>query len=135
VAIIAILAALLLPALNKGKHRAQGIQCLGNQRQLCAAWRMYADDNADRLTLAYPGFPHSYEWLPDDNTSGPGNTYDDPDTTVKLSPLWAYCPAVGIWKCPANRAKTWSWSAGDFFPVAHSMAMNAFMGGEGGAMA
>ena len=36
VAIIAILAALLLPALTRGKMKAQGIQCMNNHRQL--AW-------------------------------------------------------------------------------------------------
>ena len=52
IAIIAILAALLLPALNKGKLKAQGIQCMNSHRQLCLAWRMYSDDNQDRLLYA-----------------------------------------------------------------------------------
>src|SRR5450759_4651693 len=52
IAIIAILAALLLPALNKGKLKAQGIQCMNNHRQLCLAWRLYSDDNQERLLYA-----------------------------------------------------------------------------------
>ena len=52
IAIIAILAALLLPALGKGKLKAQGLQCMNNHRQLCLAWRMYSDDNQDRLLYA-----------------------------------------------------------------------------------
>jgi prepilin-type N-terminal cleavage/methylation domain-containing protein len=52
IAIIAILAALLLPALTKAKLKAQGIQCMNNGRQLSIAWRMYADDNQDRLILS-----------------------------------------------------------------------------------
>src|SRR6266852_5541795 len=52
IAIIAILAGLLLPALAKAKAKAQGIQCMGNHRQLCLAWRMYSEDNRDRLLLA-----------------------------------------------------------------------------------
>jgi prepilin-type N-terminal cleavage/methylation domain-containing protein/prepilin-type processing-associated H-X9-DG protein len=47
IAIIAILAAMLLPALAKAKQKAQGIQCLNNNKQLMLAWQMYADDNHD----------------------------------------------------------------------------------------
>ena len=51
-AIIAILAALLLPALNRAKARSLGIACTGNSRQLGLAWHIYANDNADQLVKA-----------------------------------------------------------------------------------
>src|SRR2546428_3016636 len=59
IAIIAILAAMLLPALSKSKLKAQGIQCMSNHRQLCLAWRLYAEDNRDILVYASdcPGCP------------------------------------------------------------------------------
>ncbi|MFN7139707.1 MAG: type II secretion system protein, partial [Limisphaerales bacterium] len=52
IGIIAILAAMLLPVLEKGKLKAHGLQCLSNHRQLAIAWRMYSDDNQDRLLYA-----------------------------------------------------------------------------------
>src|SRR5258705_2063771 len=52
IAIIAILAAMLLPALTKAKLKAQGVYCMNNGHQLTIAWRLYAEDNADRLLLA-----------------------------------------------------------------------------------
>src|ERR1051326_2255614 len=52
--VIVILAGLLLPAVVKAKTKGQGIQCLNNHRQLILAWRMYNEDNADRLLYASP---------------------------------------------------------------------------------
>ena len=61
IAIIGILASLLLPALSKAKQRAQGMQCMNNHRQLTLAWRMYTDDNQDRLLYSM-GFDPSV-WM------------------------------------------------------------------------
>lgn len=47
IAIIAILAAILLPVLEKAQIRAQGISCLSNMRQLGSAGLIYATDNTD----------------------------------------------------------------------------------------
>src|SRR6266511_2319143 len=49
VGIIAILAALLLPALDKAKTQARTIECLNNKRQMGLAWLMYAEDHNDWL--------------------------------------------------------------------------------------
>jgi prepilin-type processing-associated H-X9-DG protein len=47
VAIIAILAALLLPALRSAKETAKQATCLGNLKQIHLAFAMYADDNGE----------------------------------------------------------------------------------------
>src|SRR3981081_2801681 len=52
IAIIAILAAMLLPALSKSKLKAQGIMCMNNMRQLTLAWLQYGHDSSDRLPYA-----------------------------------------------------------------------------------
>jgi prepilin-type N-terminal cleavage/methylation domain-containing protein len=47
IAIIAILAALLLPALARAKKQAQMMTCISNEKQLAYAWNMYSDDYQD----------------------------------------------------------------------------------------
>ncbi len=49
IAIIAVLAALLLPVLGKSKAKAEGMTCASNLRQLSLAWFLYADDNGELL--------------------------------------------------------------------------------------
>jgi len=49
IAIIAILAAMLLPSLNKAKVQSQAVYCLNNNKELALAWLMYAHDNNDHL--------------------------------------------------------------------------------------
>ena len=135
IAIIGILAALLLPMVSKGKLQAHRIQCLNNHRQLCLGWKMYSDDNADRLLYASedPYVPETSQaaWITGtlDFTSDPTNW--NPDVTIKKSPLWPYCGEnLSIWKCPADRSSVLVGE--EARPRVRSMSMNIFLGGWGG---
>ena len=102
IAIIAILTSLLLPALGKAKTKAQGIQCLGNHTQLALAWRMYADDNSDRVTYASihetDRSKDAAVWVLGRMDFGPNNAINwDIEKSFTHSPLWRYSPAAGIW--------------------------------------
>ncbi len=57
VAIIAILASMLLPALGKARERARSVSCTNNLKQQSTAFAFYGDENDDVV----PG-PH---WSPD----------------------------------------------------------------------
>src|SRR5213592_2413884 len=54
IAIIAILASLLLPALSQGKTPAQRIQYTNNLRQIGLAFHMFAHDHNSAFSMAVP---------------------------------------------------------------------------------
>lgn len=140
IAVIAILAGLLLPALAKSKTKAQAIFCSNNTRQLAFAWLMYADENNGRLAYNYGGdatrkiFPpksrlnwvnNILNWeLDSDNT----NT-----TTITEASLSPYTQGhVSVYRCPADNVlsdvqRSAGWSGGRV----RSYSMNAMVGYPG----
>jgi prepilin-type N-terminal cleavage/methylation domain-containing protein/prepilin-type processing-associated H-X9-DG protein len=136
IAIIAILAALLLPALTRGKLKAQGIQCMNNHRQLCIAWRMYTDDNRDVLLFAaghnYPYDPKVAVWCSGTlDYSAANHSNWDPDFDIRRSPMWPYCGKnLAMWRCPADKA--YVVVGGERKLRIRSMNMNIYLGGFAG---
>ena len=55
IAIIAILAGMLLPALNKAREKARGTKCINNKKQCGYGFAMYANDNNDYIVLFASG--------------------------------------------------------------------------------
>jgi len=99
IAIIAILAALLLPALTRAKLKAQSATCVSNLRQLTTAWIMYADDYNGLLVPNYLSSPLA--WI--DGTSGsvfimPGATNIN---SLRKGLLFPYNPSIGVFQCPS----------------------------------
>jgi len=139
IGIIAILAAMLLPALSKAKDKAQGIRCMNNHHQLALAWMLYSGDFNDKLTpnggtgavatsMTDPlindgnwvhgimGKTGIYGATPTSNT--------DPDL-VKAGSLFPYTKSVAIYKCPADNKTVKTGLA--VLPTTRSMSMNAWM--------
>lgn len=55
ISIIALLIAILLPALKAARQSALTIQCGANQRQIGILWHAYAQDHSDYFPPSYPG--------------------------------------------------------------------------------
>ncbi|MHC4353859.1 MAG: type II secretion system protein, partial [Planctomycetota bacterium] len=63
IAIIAILMAVLMPALNRARLQGKRAACMGNLKQLTLAWIMYADENDDKIPVANPNSTGWVEWV------------------------------------------------------------------------
>ena len=107
IAIIAILAALLLPALAKAKQKAHAVMCLNNNKQLMLGWRMYAEDQNDRLVAAMNvSFqPNRPNWFTGSLDYSAAASNWDTRQDMERSPLWSYVgKSRHIFKCPADQA-------------------------------
>lgn len=102
VAIIAILASLLLPAIAKSKEKASRIACIGNQKQLMLAASMYPQDYND--FVAHPNWdnqPDYAGWLyrpPLNGRNGP--------TMSDTGLFWPYLKAFPTYRCPLDKTNT-----------------------------
>ena len=113
IAIIAILAGLLLPALAKAKQKAQGIQCMNNTKQLILGWKIYSGDNSEGLPAALPTGSGSLDNRPSWLGGGLGWDNNQSNWDIKQdlskSPLWLY---VGkkpeVFRCPADHSVRWA---------------------------
>ncbi len=57
IAVIAILAALLMPALSRARNAARRVACMSNVRQVGLGLMMYADENDDRWPFHMGDYP------------------------------------------------------------------------------
>jgi prepilin-type N-terminal cleavage/methylation domain-containing protein/prepilin-type processing-associated H-X9-DG protein len=94
IAVIAILGALLLPALAKAKGKARATACLNNLRQLGLGALMYADDNEDTL---------------------PQSSHGHASWVGRLQPY----TGTNVYRCPDDRnpLRLYSYAVNDFLTV------------------
>ena len=105
IAIIALLMAILLPALGVAREQGRRAVCMSNLRQLALSWNLYADDydskivngnttresptvNRDRACWVY--------WQED--AAGEAQRLQG----IRNGLLYSYVPGVGLYKCPAG---------------------------------
>ena len=107
IAIIAILAGMLLPALNKAKNRAQATTCFGNLKGIGQAFNLYADTYTGWIPRSDPFSSGVRKFWK--NQIAPfagykGKTYDD-DGNFNLQMRLKVDLAKGLFYCPSNKTK------------------------------
>ena len=63
IAIIAILMAILFPALRAAQEQGRRIVCLSNLKQLTMGWMNYADDNDDKICGGWVNYNNPDAWV------------------------------------------------------------------------
>jgi prepilin-type processing-associated H-X9-DG protein len=114
VAIIAILAALLLPALSRTKEKTQITQCVQNLKQIGVAIKMYVDDHESRYPLC-ANLPQSFVGTPAFEIYDLALGGKDPDPTfwciapATNRPLYPYLKSSAVFRCPADQGQAEGW--------------------------
>ncbi len=121
IAVIALLMAILLPALSKARIQAKRITCLSGLKQLVTAWMAYADNSDGKLvnggqppSNTNPSVTEPYWRTSFNTTDDPGYdwswkvffdysgtlTYEQRVEKLKKGALFRYCNNVKAYRCP-----------------------------------
>jgi prepilin-type N-terminal cleavage/methylation domain-containing protein len=119
ISIIAILAALLLPALSRARAAGDATVCLSNLRQIGIALQVYVGDNNNKLPFMsdiYPGTTNSYP--------GPDNVLSNALGNINV----LRCPSD---RWPSDKTLAYPNKAPNYFAqTGCSFAWNTFLNGQ-----
>ena len=112
IAIIAILGAMLLPALAKAKEKGMRTACMNNMKQLGLCAHMYSSDNQD--LMVWPNWgndqspPCPVGWLYKGSVQPPNLTAITWSTgrvdVIRKGNFFAYASAADTYVCPVDRS-------------------------------
>jgi len=105
IAIIGILAAMLLPALNKARAAGQRASCVSNVKQITLACMMYANDNDEHLPIGI-----TFSWEDNLYVKNTTNYFQD-----VIGPQIANIPnhITHVFKCPGAKHFQGDWLFAD----------------------
>jgi prepilin-type N-terminal cleavage/methylation domain-containing protein len=119
IAIIALLMAIIMPALNSVKKKAATTVCLSNTKNLSLGWYMYMGDNDGRIMssedngidkngtyVGWCGVPRNASGNTLSNTQAdPPVTDEDEKRGIEVGVLYPYIKDSGAYHCPADNVR------------------------------
>jgi len=143
IAIIAVLMAILMPALNIAREQARGITCMADQRNLALAYRMYADSNggiicggfaSTGLVNGIPPWvapPLSRAVLGSTQVTGPTITLQHRFNGIMAGALYPYNKDVKSYHCPGDNRlqRGTSLGSGAEYRIYRSYSLSDYMQG------
>ena len=100
VTIIALLIAVLVPALVRVRNQAREAVCVQNLRTISLAWLMYKDDNSDNIVGGHAG-RYPYDWV--QSPTGDGDPIEREKEGIRQGALFIYVgDTVDVYRCPAD---------------------------------
>jgi prepilin-type N-terminal cleavage/methylation domain-containing protein/prepilin-type processing-associated H-X9-DG protein len=115
IAIIAILASMLLPALNKAREKAKQTKCAGNLRQIMTITLTYANDSDDILPFYRVGSNNWYQYDYYKNAGG--------DVWRKKNIIFKCPSGPDTWRCGYSYNIACGYMPGDTWTPARSGVM------------
>ena len=120
IAIIALLMAIIMPALNAVKRKAATTVCLSNTKNLSLGWYMYMSDNDGRIMssedngtdqygnyVGWIGVPRNINGNLLSNTqTAPAVTDEDEIRGIEVGLLYPYVKEPDTYHCPADNVRT-----------------------------
>jgi prepilin-type N-terminal cleavage/methylation domain-containing protein/prepilin-type processing-associated H-X9-DG protein len=119
IAIIALLMAVLMPALRRAQEQGKRAVCLNSLKQLMLAWSMYADSNEDKIVNGAAGGTPGHAAAPiagfnanelpwvgmcwaGGYATGALLPKEQQISAIKEGALWPYLKNADLYKCPTG---------------------------------
>jgi prepilin-type N-terminal cleavage/methylation domain-containing protein/prepilin-type processing-associated H-X9-DG protein len=119
IAIIAVLMAVIMPALNLARQKAASAVCMSNTKNLSLGWLMYMEENNGRIMSAvdnatepggryvgWIGIPRTENGtLCSINQTSPAVTDEDEIRGIEVGLLYPYVKNPAVYNCPADKIR------------------------------